>query len=169
LLSLGIGIAPPQYLHPWSFSITPLGIAIPSFLVSAFPLPRYRHPALSTLPSSVSVSLALWHRRYQASVSLSCLRTPSSSSASASSSTGFVSSLPHYNQYHRYSYTPTNLLIETHEHSLRNRALYSYTAAQKSCILYYYDQCLASRAVELSNLAFCHTSQQGMSRDLKSS
>jgi hypothetical protein len=95
-LSLGIGITHPRYLHPWSFSITPLGIGFPSLLVLASPLPRYRHPALSTPLSSVSVSLALWHRRYQASVSFSCLRTPLPSSASPSLSTGFVSSLPLY-------------------------------------------------------------------------
>jgi hypothetical protein len=128
LVALSIGIALPRYPHPWLFSITPLGIGIPSFLVSASPLSQYQHPALSAPPSSVSVSLALGHCRYQASVSLSCLRTPSPNSASASSSTGFVSLPPPYNQYHHYSYTPTNLLIETHKHSLWNRALYSYTA-----------------------------------------
>jgi hypothetical protein len=143
LLLLGIGIAFTRHRHCSRLALASLSLDIfipgcsvthpsasasPSLLVSASSLPRYWHPTFSTPPSSVSVSLTLWHRRYQALVSISSLRSPSSNSASASSSTGFVSSLHPYNQYHRYSYTPTNLLIETHNHSLRNRALYSYTA-----------------------------------------
>jgi hypothetical protein len=126
-LLLGISIALTRHRHR--------SPSISSSLVIQYYTPRhrhpllssYRHPALSTPPSLVSVSLTLRRRRYQASVSFSCLRTPSPSSASASPSTGFVSLLPLYNQYQRYSYTPTNLLIETHKHSLQSRALFSYT------------------------------------------
>jgi hypothetical protein len=127
LLSLGIGIAPPRYLHPWSFSITPLGIGIPSLLVSASPLPRYWHPALSTPPSSVSVSLALRHRRYQASVSFSCLRTPLPSSASASLSAGFVSLLPLYKPV-------SPLFLHTNQPPYRNTQ--TFPAEQSSLQLY---------------------------------
>jgi hypothetical protein len=127
LLSLSISIALPRYPHPWSFSITPFGIGIPSLLASASYLPRYRHPALSTLPSLVSVSLALWHHWYPALVSLSFLRTPSPNSASVSSSTGFVSSLPPYNPV-------SPLFLHTNQPPYRNTQ--TFPAEQSSLQLY---------------------------------
>jgi hypothetical protein len=133
-LSLGIGIAPPRYLHSWSFGITPLGIGIPSLLVLASPLPRYWHPALSTSLSSVSVSLAFRHCRYQASVSLSCIRTAIHNTGSVSSSIGFVSlHSPYTPQYHRYSYTPTNLLYRnTQTFPAEQRSLQLYSSADRA-------------------------------------
>jgi hypothetical protein len=94
--SLGISIALS------ALALVSLDILTPSRSVShssasASPLSWYRHPALPAPHSSVSVSLALQHCWYPASVSLSCLRTPIPNCASVSSSTGFISSLSPYN------------------------------------------------------------------------
>jgi hypothetical protein len=65
---------------------------------------------LLALHSSASASLAPRPLRYLVLVSLSCIRTSIHDSASVSPSISFDSlHSPYTSQYHRYSYTPTNL------------------------------------------------------------
>jgi hypothetical protein len=74
------------------------------------------------------VFLILWYHWYSASVFLSCLRTPIHDPTSVSPSIGFISlHSPHSPQYHRYSYTPTNLFYQNTQ---------SFPAEQSSLQLY---------------------------------
>jgi len=102
-LSLGISIPALSVLHSSvSASLALLSISIPR-------TPQYQHPS----HSSVLASLTLRSLRYQASVSLSCIRTPIHNPASVSPCISFVSlHSPYTPQYHRYSYTPTNLFYQ---------------------------------------------------------
>jgi hypothetical protein len=142
LLSLGIGIALSRHWHCSlsALALLSLDILIPGHSVShlsasASLLSSYRHhlslgigilPSLHHLPRyryPSHFSIIGIRRRYP-SLALGLLlpTAPQSPHPPALSHC----SLP-TTQYHRYSYTPTNLLIETHKHSLQNRALYSYT------------------------------------------
>jgi hypothetical protein len=126
----------PRPQHPFSPRIS-----IPSLLTSVSPPLVSASHSLSTallsigIPrTSVSVSLAPWYR-YPSRLGIFGIRCQYPSPAlgllsltRVSLSIGFISLHSPYNrQYHRYSYTPTNLLIKTHKHSLQNRALSSYT------------------------------------------
>jgi hypothetical protein len=141
LVSLGIGLARHRHWSHSALALLPLDIFIPGRSVlhssaSASPLSSYWHPPFLGIgiPPSLHRSPRYRYcshfsivgiRRWYPSLVLGLLSPaspqplypPASSRRSLST-----------NQYHHYSYTPTNLLIETHKHSLRNRALYSYTA-----------------------------------------
>jgi hypothetical protein len=143
---LGIGILAPsasphsRYQHPLA-----LGISTPSLSVSATPRYQYWHPCSIGIPSlSVSASqvsryrtpqcqhlshfttFGIWHRCPSPALELLSSTPPQSLPPLAS----FPYTLP---TPLSITATPTHQptsFIETHKHSLRNRALYSYTALQ---------------------------------------
>jgi hypothetical protein len=153
-LALGIGILAPSasplywHWHPCSRGIALLGISIPSpsglaSLLPQYSIPWYWHPCSIGIPSlSVSASQVSWYRtpqrRHPSHFTIFGIRCRCPSPALGLLSTTPPQSLPPSALFPYTLPTPLRIttipthqptsFIETHKHSLWNRALYSYTA-----------------------------------------